>query len=132
METAESTEDHTACNLAATMKVASEKWELKPECLLVAVTDHAKNITTQLRVQKVMELPEMAKALGRAKRLVSHFNHSSKSSNILREKQRDLKHDEQCLIQSVLTRWNSAYYMLERILKQQQPLYATLIELHES
>ena len=148
LETAKSTEDHTASGLAAAMKVALERWELKPECLSVAVTDNAKNIslaieqlnklhvgcfahTLQLGVQKAMELPEMAKALGRAKRLGSHFNHSCKLSNILQKKQRDLKYKEQC-IQSVPTRWNSAYYMFERIIKQQQPLCATLIELHKS
>lgn len=103
LETAESTQDHTACNLAAGMKVAFERWELKAALLSVAVTDNAKNIslaieqldwlhvgcfahTLQLGVQKAMELPEMAKALGRAKRLVSHFNHSCKSTNILRKK----------------------------------------------
>ena len=88
--------------------------------------------TIQLGVQKVLDLPEMSKAIGRAKRLVSHFNHSCKSSYVLRSKQHDLKHDEQCLIQSVPTRWNSTYYMIERVLKQQQPLFATLIEIHKS
>ena len=44
----------------------------------------------------------------------------------------DLKYAEQCLIQSVPTRWNLAYYMLERIMKQPQSLCATLIEIHKS
>ena len=70
--------------------------------------------TIQLGVQKAMDLPEMSKAIGRAKRSVCHFYHSCKSSNVLRSKQQDLK---QCLIQSVPTRWNSTYYMIERILK---------------
>ena len=74
--------------------------------------------TIQLGVQKAMDLPEMSKAIGRAKRLVSHFNHSCKSSYVLRCKQQDLKHDKQCLIQCVPTRWNSTYDMIERILKQ--------------
>ena len=149
LETAETSEDHTACNLATGMEEGFERWNLKAASLSAAVTDNARNIslaieqldwshvgcfahTIQLGVQKAMELPKVAQALGRAKRLVSHFNHSCKSSNILRRKQRDLKHAEQCLIQSVPTRWNSAYYMLDRILKQQQPLCATLIEIHKS
>ena len=32
----------------------------------------------------------------------------------------------------VSTRWNSTFYMLERILEQQQPLCATLIEIRRS
>jgi len=149
LETAEVMTDHTAPNLAAGLKDSLERWKLPLGKLTAAVTDNARNIclaleildvmhvgcfahTIQLGVQKVMDLPEMSKAIGRAKRLVSHFNHSCKSSYVLRRKQHDLKHDEQCLIQSVPTRWNSAYYMLERILKQQQPLFATLIEIHKS
>jgi len=54
--------------------------------------------------------------------LAGHFNHSSKSSYLLQQKQYDLKHKQHHLIQSVATRWNSTYYMMERILEQQQPL----------
>lgn len=37
--------------------------------------------------------------------------------------------DPLCLIQEVATRWNSSYYMAERVLNQQQPICATLMEL---
>ena len=36
------------------------------------------------------------------------------------------------LYQDVSTRWNSIFYMLERVLEQQQPLCATLIEIRRS
>ena len=78
--------------------------------------------TLQLGVNKAMELPEIAK------RMVTHFHHSVKSTNILRQKQKDLHHFEDCLVQDVSTRWNSCYYMMERILKQQQLLCAALLE----
>ena len=48
---------------------------------------------------------------------------------MLKEKQGDLKHPSHSLVQQVTTRWNSAYYMLQRVLEQQQPLCATLLEL---
>ena len=35
------------------------------------------------------------------------------------------------MVQDVSTRWNSAYYMAERLLSQQQPVCATLLELHK-
>ena len=35
-------------------------------------------------------------------------------------------------MQDVATRWNSSYYMLECILKQQQPLCATLLEIRKT
>ena len=69
--------------------------------------------------------------MARCKQLVSHFNHSSKSSYLLKQKQYDLKHKQHHLIQSVATRWNSSYYMMERILEQQQPLSATLSQIQK-
>ena len=56
--------------------------------------------TLQLGVHKAMALPEMIRALGHAKRLVGHFHHSVKSTNVLHQKQKDLRHDEQHLIQA--------------------------------
>lgn len=76
-----------------------------------------------------MATPEITKVLARCRRLVSHFNHSSKSSYLLQEKQRNLHHKQHNLVQDVTTRWNSAYYMVQRVLEQQQPLCATLLEL---
>lgn len=50
---------------------------------------------------------------------------------MLRQKQADLHHKQLSLVEDVPTRWNSAYYMVERILAQQQPLCATLLELRK-
>ena len=74
-------------------------------------------------------IPEVSKALARCRRLVSHFNHSSKSTYLLKQKHKDLHHSQRSLIQDVATRWNSAFYMVQRVLEQQQPLCATLLEL---
>ena len=85
--------------------------------------------TLQLGVEKAMKLPQVAKTLARCRRLVGHFNHSAKSSYLLKKKQLDLHHVKHSLIQDVVTRWNSAYYMVERVLEQEQLLCATLFEL---
>ena len=63
---------------------------------------------------------------------MSHFNHSSKSTYLLKQKQDNLHHPHHSLIQDVTTRWNSAYYMVQRVLEQQQPLCATLLELKKA
>ena len=69
------------------------------------VTDNASNITAaiyqlgcqrfgcfshtlQLSVQKALNLSSISRALGHAKCLVSHFHSSTKSTNVLRQKQR--------------------------------------------
>jgi len=50
---------------------------------------------------------------------------------MLKHKQYELKHKQHRLIQSVATRWNSTYYMMECILEQQQPVSATLKQLRK-
>ena len=69
--------------------------------------------TLQLGVKKTMQV---AKALGRARNLVSHFHHSNKSSYVKKQKQTDLHTDRLSLIRDVVTRWNSSYYMVDRII----------------
>ena len=110
LETAESTTDHTAVNLATGLEEVLARWQLPLSKLSGATTDNARNITAaleilgwqqlgcfahtlQLGVHKAMALPEMIRALGRAKRLVGHFHHSVKSTNVLRQKQKDLRHE---------------------------------------
>ena len=77
-----------------------------------------------------MKIPSVHKALARCRRLVGHFNHSAKACYLLKKKQDDLHHPKHALIRDVVTRWNSSYYMASRVLEQQQPLCATLLELH--
>ena len=108
-------EQHTAINLANYLEVLY-CWNLPVTQNSAVVTDNASNITAaiamlerqrlgcfshtlQLSVQKALNLPVMSRAIGRGKRLVSHFHSSVKSTNVLRQKQRDLKHKEHKLIQ---------------------------------
>ena len=67
--------------------------------------------------------------MDRCKKLVAHFNRSPKSCHILHQKQIVLGHKQHSLIKDAVTRWNSSYYIIERILKQQQPLCPALLEL---
>ena len=60
-----------------------------------------------------MQVPQVTEALGRARNLVSHFHHSNKSSYVKKQKQTDLHTDCLSLMQDVVTRWNSSYYMVE-------------------
>ena len=88
--------------------------------------------TLQLGVEKVLKLPQVVKGIARCKRIATHFHHSSKSSYILKQKQTSLGHKDLCIIQAVPTRWNSSYDMVQHILQQQQPLCATLLEIHKT
>ena len=146
LATKEFPDSHTADNIAEELEAILGEWKLPVDGLCAATTDNGSNIvlatevlgwprmpcfshTLQLAVERAVSLPEVSKALARCRRLVSHFNHSSKSTYLLKQKQKDLHHSQHSLIQDVATRWNSAFYMVQRVLEQQQPLCATLLEL---
>jgi len=59
-------------------------------------------------------------------KVVSHFNHSYKASEALKQKQKLNNIPEQRLIQSCPTRWNSTYYMLSRLLEQRVSIECVL------
>ena len=146
LETKEFPDSHTAENVAEELKGILNQWELSVDNLVAATTDNCSNMVLalsinhwnhipclshilNLAVQKVLALPIVSKAVARCRRLVSHFHHSSKSSYMLKVKQADLKHDTHILIGDVVTRWNSTFYMIARVLEQQQPLCAALLAL---
>lgn len=55
-------------------------------------------------------------------RMITHFNHSALATSKLIEIQKQLDLPQHKLLQNVITRWNSTYYMLERVLEQKQAL----------
>ena len=130
LDTTEITTEHTAINLVDELQESLTRWNLHEDKIVAFTTDNARNIvnaieilswqhfgcfahTLQLGVKKTMQVPQVAKALGRARNLVSHFHHSNKSSYVKKQKQTDLHTDHLSLIQDVVTRWNSSYYMVE-------------------
>ena len=147
LETVEFPVAHTGVNIAAELQLVLDNWKLPEDNLSAVTTDNGSNIvaafditrwlrmpcfshTLQLAVEVVLKLPEVSRALARSRQLISHFNRSSKSTYLFKQKQISLQHKQLSLVQDVSTRWNSAYYMAERLLSQQQPLCATLLELH--
>ena len=149
LDTVEMPLEHTGINLADELKDTFKRWDLKDSDLVSVTTDNARNIvcaieilswprfgclahTLQLGVKKSMEIPQVSRVLARARRVVTHFHHSSKSTYILKQKQTDLHVDQLSLVQDVATRWNSSYYMLCCLLQQRQPLCAALIEIKKT
>ena len=140
---------HTGVNIAAELEAVLDEWGLSASNIAAVVTDNGSNIiraisdlewpsitcfshTLQLAViEGTTSTSEICKALGRCRKLAGHFHHSPKSTDLLKQKQSDLHVPPHRLIQEVSTRWNSSFYMVERIVEQQQPLCATLFELRK-
>ena len=116
LETGEITAEHTAVNLSNYLEECLDRWKLQSRQVSAAVTDNASNITAainrlewqhfgcfshtlQLGVQKAISLTDVSRAFGRARKLVGHFHSSVKSTNVLRQKQQDLRHNQHKLIQ---------------------------------
>lgn len=64
---------------------------------------HCFSHSLQLAINQALAIQQISKALAHARNLVTDFQH--------------------------LTHWNLAYYLLQRVSEQQQPLCATLVEL---
>ena len=146
LDTREFLEAHTASNIATELEAVLDEWDLSSLNIGAVVTDNGSNIvravndlgwmnfncfshTLQLAVIEGTSTPEISKSLGRCRRLAGHFHHSSKSTDLLKQKQLDLHVSQHRMIQEVITRWNSSYYMVQRAVEQQQAVCAALFEL---
>ena len=148
LETKEFTEAHTAENIAEEMTSIVNEWGLECADLIAATTDNASNIKAALHilqclhmpcfshvlnlaVEKAMAVPGVSRALARCRQLTSHFHRSTNASYVLKRKQADLHSVQHNLLHDVITRWNSSYYMIKRVVEQQQPVCAALLELRK-
>lgn len=76
--------------------------------------------------------PEIFHLLQKCRTIVSFFHHSTKETEKLKQILKQLKVTEHKLIISVETRWNSAFYMLERLQEQMDPVTTALCLLGKS
>ncbi|KAK7164986.1 hypothetical protein R3I94_003387 [Phoxinus phoxinus] len=123
------------------MQVAKE-WEIESKITTVG-TDSARNMIAASRLLPFEHMPCIAHiiqraivmalreggfdgVLGKCRKLVGHFKHSP--SNMIDLKAQQIAHDlgEETLVQDVLTRWHSTLEMVSRILRNKDPLMATL------
>ena len=74
--------------------------------------------TLQLAIKKVLAVPRVSTVIARCKKLVEHFNKSTKETYCLREKQKMLQIEQHNLIQDCPTRWGSTLAMLKCVLEQ--------------
>ena len=132
---------HTSENIAFELKKTQTEWSITE---FIATTDNARNEQKayeilgmsrfgcyghriNLIVKHALDIPEVGKILGKARKIVTFFHQSSSVSEMLKSKQRLLLDEKLVghkLVIDVVTRWNSTLYMLRRLLEQYPCLIA--------
>ncbi|KAK5888294.1 hypothetical protein CesoFtcFv8_016806 [Champsocephalus esox] len=107
---------------ASSMNLAMELCEQVPHHLGCA------GHTVQLAIEAGLHLPEIAKTTDAARRVVSHFRHSSVAVCALKKRQEQLGVKVHKLQNDCATRWNSTFTMLERLYEQRLPVQAVLAD----
>ncbi|XP_054276698.1 E3 SUMO-protein ligase ZBED1-like [Macrosteles quadrilineatus] len=69
----------------------------------------------------------MADLVAKARKIVGHYKHSSTASERLHQIQEEMGKEVLNLIQDVETRWNSEYLMLNRLIKNKEPVSRDLV-----
>ncbi|XP_052227776.1 E3 SUMO-protein ligase ZBED1-like [Dreissena polymorpha] len=144
LQTRSMPESHTGLNIANVVRDAISEW-----CITTPnpplVSDNAANMTVAARelgsqphigcfahtlnlgAQKALKITSVSRILGRVRKLVGYFHRSTTAAAVLSAKTNLLGVKNLKLTCDVPTRWNSAADMLERYLKLQPAVYATLL-----
>ena len=133
---------HTAENIAASFLRVATSWEIS-EKVVAMVTDNAANIVAAVRITGWKHVRCFAHTLNlvvseaiktdlirdirkRCRQIVTFFHQSTKATDKLKEIQAQVHVPIHKLIQEVDTRWNSTFYMFERIIEQHEAVTTTL------
>lgn len=82
--------------------------------------------TLQLAVNAGLDLSLISRLTAMCRKIVGHFKHSVVAMGALRERQRGMNIPQHSLLQDVATRWNSTYFMYERLAEQRWAIYAVI------
>lgn len=84
--------------------------------------------TVQLSIHDGLKISELTKSIARFRNLVSHFHRSVLCTEALEKEQKSKFPDKKplSLIQDVSTRWNSTYFMLQRMVSLRISVYGVL------
>lgn len=136
---------HTGLAIASKFEAMLKNWEIPLWKCHMLITDNGANMvsgvelaglargscflhTLQLAIlDGIMSQRSVSDMISRSKRVVTHFNHSALACYQLSKIQEELNPPKKKLIQDVPTRWNSTYYLLQRLLEVKNAivLYAT-------
>jgi hypothetical protein len=135
-------DSHTAENISASILSHIQSWDIE-EKLVCVVRDNAANMVAGMREARLQLLPCLANTLqliikdgifqqtavqqllASARSIVGYYNRSNSAYHMFQQIQEQLglpKHRD------VSTRWNSSFYMLQRLLEQKRAITVTSTE----
>lgn len=131
---------HTGENIAKELNAIAARWDIDRNKIHLLIHDSGANMVKGVRVAEydsarcfihslqrvVIEAmkvqAEVLDVIATGRRLVTHFNHSSLAQEKLLAIQKELHLPQHQLVQDINTRWNSTYYMAERLLEQKRAI----------
>ncbi|KAG8175614.1 hypothetical protein JTE90_019426 [Oedothorax gibbosus] len=117
---------HTSVNLGEDLKSKLQLWGLEGKVVCVT-TDNASN--TVGAIAQCLQLEDVKKVVSKLKRMVMFFKQSTVALQSLKENQKHMQMPELKPRQDVETRWNSTYDMVDRFVKNKEPILTTLVVL---
>ena len=131
---------HTGENIAKELNAVADRWDIEHDKIHLLVHDSGANMVKGVRLaeydsarcfihmlqraitESLKVQPEVTTMIAAGRRLVTHFNHSGLAQEKLLVIQKELNLPEHQLVQDINTRWNSTFYMIERLLEQKRAL----------
>lgn len=130
---------HTGNAIAEVLSTILQAWQIE-EKVHITIADNAANMRKAMQEAGMLYQPcfihsiqlviteslksqrSVLDVMGVARKIVGHFSHSQLACDKLKVIQEQLNIPVKKLIQDVETRWNSSYYMLERLLEQKRAI----------
>ncbi|KAK0154801.1 Zinc finger BED domain-containing protein 1 [Merluccius polli] len=149
LETCRFSGQHIADNISSELKRITDEWGISDKVQAV-ITDNGANMvaavhragwkhypcfahTLNLVVKdSIKALPGLLDIQHKCSAIVTFFHHSTRAADKLKEIQKQQNFPEHKLIQSVETRWNSVFYMFERLHEQKDVVTTVLCLLGKS
>lgn len=138
-------ERHTGLNIADRIRETLEEYKIPTNLVSGIVHDNASSMATavaeleighvpcfahtlQLAVNEGLTVDRISRLTAVGRKVVGHFKHSALAYSELKKKQDHLNVEKHQLVQDVSTRWNSTFFMYERLMEQRWAIHATFLD----